>query len=68
MKIKILIGNKNMIPNSYKIQAYSSIIFGYFRIGFINFILKGKILLAFVIFFSPKEYEKNDKVILKYFQ
>ena len=57
-----------MIPNSYKIQAYSSIIFGYFRTGFINFILKGKILLAFVIVFSPKEYEKNDKVILKYFQ
>ena len=57
-----------MIPNSCKIQAYNSIIFGYFCIGFIDFILKGKSLLDYVIFFSPKEYEKNDKVILKYFQ
>ena len=31
-----------MIQNIYRIQAYSSIIFGYFCIGFIDFMLKGK--------------------------
>ena len=41
---------------------------GYFCIGFIAFILKGKKLLEYTIFFSLNEYEKNDKVILKYFQ
>ena len=41
---------------------------GYFCIGFIDFMLKGKILLHYTILFSPNEYEKNDKIILKYFQ
>ena len=40
---------------------------GYFRIGFIDFILKGKILLDYTNLFSPNEYEKNDKTIPKYF-
>ena len=30
--------------------------------------LKGKILLDYTNLFSPNEYEKNDKIILKYFQ
>ena len=29
---------------------------------------KGKSLLDYTIFFSPKDYEKDDKTILKYFQ
>ena len=41
---------------------------GYFCIGFINFILKGKSLLDYTNLFSPDDYEKNDKIILKYFQ
>ena len=40
----------------------------YFCIGFIDFMLKGKSLLDHTILFSSKEYEKNDKIILKYFQ
>ena len=40
----------------------------YFCIGFINFMLKGKSLLDYTNLFSPDDYEKNDKVILKYFQ
>ena len=35
---------------------------GYFCIGFIDFIFKVTNL------FSPNEYKKNDKIILKYFQ
>ena len=40
---------------------------GYFCIGFIDFMLKGKILLDKTNLFSPIDYEKNDKMILKYF-
>ena len=41
---------------------------GYFRIRFIDFILKGKSLLNYTNLISPNEYDKNDKIILKYFQ
>ena len=41
---------------------------GYFCIGFIGFMLKGKSLLDYTNLFSPYDYEKNDKKILKYFQ
>ena len=41
---------------------------GYFCIGFIDFMLKGKILIVYTNLFSPNDYEKNDKIILKYFQ
>ena len=41
---------------------------GYFCIGFIDFMLKGKILLEYTNMFTPEDYENNDKIILKYFQ
>ena len=41
---------------------------GYFCIGFIDFMLKGKSLLEYTNLFSPNEYEKENKKILKYFQ
>ena len=40
---------------------------GYFCIGFIDFILKGKSLLDYTNLSSPNEYEKNDEMIAKYF-
>ena len=67
-EIKRFIGNKNIITNIYRIQAYDSIMCGYFCIGFIDFMLKGKSLLDYTNLFSPNDYEKNDKIILKYFQ
>ena len=57
-----------MITNIYRIQAYSSIICGYFCIGFLDFALKGKSLLDYANWFFPNVYEKNDKIKLKYFQ
>ena len=36
-EIKKFIGNKNIITNIYKIQAYNLIMYGYFCIGFIDF-------------------------------
>ena len=67
-KNKKFIENKNIIADNYRIQAYDSIMCGYFCIGFIDFMLKGKSLLEFTNLFSPYDYEKNDKIILKYFQ
>ena len=41
---------------------------GYFCIGFIDFMLKSKSLLTYTNSFSPNEYKKNNKIILKYFK
>ena len=60
--------NKNMIKNIYRIQAYHSVMCRYFCTGFIGFMLKSKSLLDYTNLFSPNDYEKNDKIILKYFQ
>ena len=49
-------------------QAYNSIMCGYFCIIFIDFMLKGKSLVNYTKLVSPDNYEKNDKIILKYFQ
>ena len=45
---------KKVITNIYRIQAYDSIMCGYFCIGFINL-------------FSANDLNKNDDIILKYF-
>ena len=60
-------GNKNTITNICRIQAYDSVMCGYFSIGFIDFMLKGKSLLEYKNLFSPNEYKNNDKIILKDF-
>ena len=68
-EIRKFIGNKNIITsNNYRIQAFNSIMCEYFCIGFIDFMLKGKSLLEYKNLFSPNEYKKNGKAILKYFQ
>ena len=67
-EIKKFIGNKNIITNVYRIEVYDSITCGYFYIEFIDFMLKNKSLLDYTNLFSPNDYEKNDKIILKYFQ
>ena len=41
---------------------------GYFCIRVIDFMLKGKSLLDYTNLFSPNDYDKNDEIILKYFQ
>ena len=66
-EIKKFIENKNIITNLYKIQAYDSMMCGCFCIGLIDFKL-GKSLLDLKNIFSSNEYEKNDKIILRYFQ
>ena len=39
-EIRKFIGHKNIKTNTYRVQAYDSIMCGYFCIGFIDFMLK----------------------------
>ena len=61
------IGSNNIITNIYRIQAYGSIMCGYFCIGFINFMFNGNSLTDYTGLFSPNDLKKNDDIILKYF-
>ena len=56
-EIKKFIQNKNIKTNIFRIQAYDSIMCGYFCIGFINFMLAGKTLTDFTNLFSPHNFK-----------
>ena len=66
-EIKTFINNKNITTNIFGIQAYDSIMCGYFCIAFIDFMLAGKTLTEFTNLFSPNNFKKNDDIILNYF-
>ena len=57
----------SIITTIFRIQAYDSIIRGYFCLGFIDFMHVGKTLTEFTNLFSPNNFIKNDDVILNYF-
>ena len=65
-EIKTFIKNKNVKTNIFRIQAYDSIMCGYFCIAFIDFMLKGKSLTEYTNLFSPNDFFKNDDRILNY--
>ena len=67
-EIRKFIGNKSITTNIHRMQANDSILCGYFSIGFVDFISKGKSLLEYPNLFSPNEYKNNNKIMLKYFQ
>ena len=48
--------NKNIITNIYRIQAYDSIMCGYFCIGFINFMFNDNSLTDYTNLFSPNDF------------
>ena len=58
-EIEKFVDSKNITANIYRIQANDSIMCGYFGIGFIDFILKGKSLLDYTNSFSPRGYSKG---------
>ena len=64
-EIKEFVKNKNIITNIFRIQAYNSMC-GYFCIGFIDFMLAGKTLTEYTIFFSLSNFRKHDDIILNY--
>ena len=59
--------NKNIKTNIFRIEANDSIMCGYFCIGFINFMFKGKTLTEYTNLFSPNNFKRNDDTILNYF-
>ena len=60
--------NKNITANIFRIQAYDSVMCGYFCIGFIDFMLAGKKLTDYTNLFSPYDFKKNDHIIFTYFK
>ena len=66
-EIMKFIGNKNIITNVFRIQAYDSIMCGYFCIGFINFMFSSNSLTDFTNLFLPNDFRKTDDIILNYF-
>ena len=65
-EIKAFIGNKNIKTNIFRLQAYDSVMRGYFCIRFIDFMLAGKTLTEHTNLFSSNNFKKNDDLILKY--
>ena len=67
-EIKKFIDNNDIKVNIFRLQAYDSIICGYFCIEFINYMLKGKTLLEYTNSFSPNDFKKNDEIIKSIFK
>ena len=65
--IEIFIDKSIVTANIFRIQAYDSIMCGYFSIGFIDFMLAGKTLTDFINILASNNFKNNDDVVLKYF-
>ena len=66
IKLKSLLKIKTCFYNMFLIQAYDSVMCGYFC-EFIDFMLKYKSLTDFNNLISPNDL-KNDDIILSYFK
>ena len=67
-EIRAFIGHSlSITTNIFRVQVYDSIMCGYFCIGFIDFMLKGKTLTEYTTLFSPNNFTKNDDIIFNYF-
>ena len=55
-EINKFINNNNIESNIFRIQAYNSIMCGYFCVEFINYMLKDKKLLDYTNLFSPNDF------------
>ena len=66
-EIKKFLGNKNIKANIFRTEANNSVMCGYFRIGFTDFVLAGKKLTVYTNLFSPHDFKKTNDIILSYF-
>ena len=66
-EIRKFINNRNIIANIFRIQAYDSVLCGYFCIGYIDFMFKDNSSTDFTSLFSPNDFKKKDDIILNYF-
>ena len=67
-EITKIIGNKDIKVSIFRLQAYDSIMCGYFCIVLVNYILDGKSLIDFTSLFSLHDFKKNDKIIKEIFK
>ena len=58
-EIKRFSGNKDIKASIFRLQAYDSIMCGYFCIEFINYMFDGKSLIDFTSLFSPNDFKKK---------
>ena len=65
--IEIFIDKSIVTANIFRIQAYDSIMCGYFSTGFIDFMLAGKTLTDFINILASNNFKNNDDIVLKYF-
>ena len=65
-EIKKFVNDKTIIANIFRIQAYVSVMRGFFCIGFIDFMFKGNDLTDFTNLFSSNNFKKNDDITLNY--
>ena len=65
-KIKKITDDRNIITNIFRIQAYDSKMFGYFDIGFNDFMFKGSTRVDFTNLLSLHDLKKNDELVLYY--
>ena len=56
-EVKKFISNRNIISNIYKTQNYDSFMCGYFCIGFIDYMFKGRSLTNYTKLFSRNNFE-----------
>ena len=64
-EIRTFISYKDIKTNIFRMQAYDSIMSGYFCVGFIDFMLEAKTLTEFANPFSPNNLKKwwyNSKI------
>ena len=67
-EIRTFIGNKNIKTNIFRIQAYDSIMYGYFWYWIYWFYdCRKKNLTEFTNIFLPNNFKINDDITLKYF-
>ena len=67
-KVANEIKRKTITHKIYTIQSDDSIMCEFFCIAFIEYTIAGKTLSGYINFFSPNDYQKNDKIIYKYFE
>ena len=68
IEVKKFIGNKDIKGNIFRLQAYDSIMCGYFCTEFINYMFRGKTLLEYTNSFSPNDFKKNGQIIKNIFK
>ena len=60
------IRNKDIKTNIFRLQAYDSIMCGYFCTEFIDFMLDGKGLVDSTSLFSPHDFKRMIKLLLSF--